>query len=876
MKKVFRRLLSFPLCILMVLCMVPSAIVTPVKAVNTNATVPILYLSPNANWRSNGARFAIYMWGPNNTNKWVNMSDSDGDGIYQASVPNGEWTEFYFCRMNGSTTANNFDNRWNKTVNLSFSAGNVLYTIDEGAWSQGGGSWSMYYGPINQSTFYLSPNYRWTEANARFVMYLLNRNGQNAWVDMTDADGDGTYQANVPTGTTWSHVIFCRMNPNNLENRWNTSNEDGRTKPMWGKTAVDISPAPGQNWYIITEGDWTGGNATNPKWSLDYMASSAYTAYSAEARTIYVDNTVYNWYSAQIEFYGTFDGKEHRTVASGSGFAMTRISPYLFKYVLPLACYVNGSVSITGSGGIGGGSSPSSGEASVVAEPKLVNADGTWEPLAVMASLATGTAFSGELDLTFYCSEGVTGTTFTLSGAGVPAEYTTATSFTNGQNIVVPVDDANVAFGTTVTLTVSGTKDGQAVSKTYTYEKGRKFYAEKPDDWDTVFATVINSSTPTSYFKNVKDPGIEMTYNSRTRLYEFVVVNEGNVSFIDHGNNKFSFYGNSSKKPAGKSEKWKKNKFTYNGNSYSYKLSPKDTTYQNWNIYPPLDISEAEITLSAEEFNYDGTEKTITYSATLNGKALTLGTDYIFEGHASATEPGIYVVKIKGIGDYTNYAKTNWRILDSVVITVDGVEKTGTIGKSFSAFVPETKDGKTFSHWVDGAGNVVSYSARYSFVVEKSVTLTSVYENIPEEKETVLSLKTAKSTYNGKNAIAFTFTHSVPEGYEMEEAGLLYATNKLAGADTNVPGYATVNLVGDTTLGVANVESVVKNQQSKVKKFVASYTNNDGMVQFYYAVGDNTTAYTYAVGYIKVRNTDTGAEETIYSDFIATTYSSIV
>ena len=44
-----------------------------------------LYLTPNANWKSEGARFAAYFFG--NGEKWVSMTDADKDGVYEVKVP---------------------------------------------------------------------------------------------------------------------------------------------------------------------------------------------------------------------------------------------------------------------------------------------------------------------------------------------------------------------------------------------------------------------------------------------------------------------------------------------------------------------------------------------------------------------------------------------------------------------------------------------------------------------------------------------------------------------------------------------------------------------------------------------------------------------
>ena len=104
------------------------------------ATPETLYLSPSANWKGDGARFAAYFFG--NGEKWVSMTDADSDGIYEVAVPAG-FPSVIFCRMNPGNTANNWNNKWNQTSDLTIpTTGTDLYTVKEGTWDKGGGTWS--------------------------------------------------------------------------------------------------------------------------------------------------------------------------------------------------------------------------------------------------------------------------------------------------------------------------------------------------------------------------------------------------------------------------------------------------------------------------------------------------------------------------------------------------------------------------------------------------------------------------------------------------------------------------------------------------------------------------------------------------------------
>ena len=99
-----------------------------------------LYLIPNANWKIDNARFAAYFFG--NSERWLDMTDADSDGCYECEIPEG-YPSVIFCRMNPNTTTNNWNNKWNQTADLTVPTdGTNCYTVKEGTWDQGGGTWS--------------------------------------------------------------------------------------------------------------------------------------------------------------------------------------------------------------------------------------------------------------------------------------------------------------------------------------------------------------------------------------------------------------------------------------------------------------------------------------------------------------------------------------------------------------------------------------------------------------------------------------------------------------------------------------------------------------------------------------------------------------
>ena len=118
----------------------PSAPVDPDAPEPTGLT---LYLKPNANWKADNARFAVYCWNASG-NSWENMTDSDGDGIYEVTVDPASCTSgVIFCRMNPNNSTNNWNNKWNQTADLKYDGINNMYTVKEGTWDKGGGTWSV-------------------------------------------------------------------------------------------------------------------------------------------------------------------------------------------------------------------------------------------------------------------------------------------------------------------------------------------------------------------------------------------------------------------------------------------------------------------------------------------------------------------------------------------------------------------------------------------------------------------------------------------------------------------------------------------------------------------------------------------------------------
>ena len=138
-KTSLKKFTSIALAVLMILSTFMVGAIT--ASADGTSTV---YLKPNANWNKDGARFAVYVF--NSTgNAWASMEADSVDGVYRADIPSGSWSSIIFCRMNGATTENNWDNKWNQTDDLTISGNEGKgYVVADGTWDKGGGSWVSY------------------------------------------------------------------------------------------------------------------------------------------------------------------------------------------------------------------------------------------------------------------------------------------------------------------------------------------------------------------------------------------------------------------------------------------------------------------------------------------------------------------------------------------------------------------------------------------------------------------------------------------------------------------------------------------------------------------------------------------------------------
>ena len=87
-----------------------------------------------SNWGYSGARYAIWV---NNDNAFTSMTKVS-DTLYKVTITNVS-SEIVFCRMNGSTTSNEWSNVWNQTADLDLQADKNCFKINDYSY----GDWSL-------------------------------------------------------------------------------------------------------------------------------------------------------------------------------------------------------------------------------------------------------------------------------------------------------------------------------------------------------------------------------------------------------------------------------------------------------------------------------------------------------------------------------------------------------------------------------------------------------------------------------------------------------------------------------------------------------------------------------------------------------------
>lgn len=198
-----------------------------------------LYLTPNSNWKIDNARYAAYFFGDGDA--WGSMVAVSGEkDLYEVTTPGTgkNFTNVIFCRMNPSATANNWNNKWNQTADLTYDGTKNHYTVKAGTWDNGGGTWSIY-----------------TEVVAApEKIYVVGYNGQ--WDPSTPleiAGEEGVYKAE---GVEFTSTTFKISTTKGSWDEFNATGLNVASNPIAIGETVALSKGASSDIIIATAGTY--------------------------------------------------------------------------------------------------------------------------------------------------------------------------------------------------------------------------------------------------------------------------------------------------------------------------------------------------------------------------------------------------------------------------------------------------------------------------------------------------------------------------------------------------------------------------------------------------------------------------------------------
>ena len=246
-----------------------------------------LYLTPNANWKKDNARFAAYFF--DNGETWVSMTKVAGEtGLYEVTIPtNKKYPKVIFCRMNPNASANNWNNKWNQTADLVIPTdGKNHYTVKENTWDKGGGTWSIWPVPTVKTyvdiTITVTANapasIKWANAGDKLAdatEYVAMTAGENNTYTYTlaqveEAKGvDYTIKVGDIVSTTKNTsknvtVDFKNLLPQvaieGIDGKWDSSNKMTVSDDYLTASITLPLAAKDHAWKLTIDAAWLGGS----------------------------------------------------------------------------------------------------------------------------------------------------------------------------------------------------------------------------------------------------------------------------------------------------------------------------------------------------------------------------------------------------------------------------------------------------------------------------------------------------------------------------------------------------------------------------------------------------------------------------------------
>ena len=189
---------------ILVLALVLVTLLTAVASMGfttSAATTRTIYFQPSSNWLEAGAWFQAWTWGGTSGDAWVTFTDSNYDGIYEATIPSDR-TGMKILRKGPDHAANSWTS-WAETSDLSITA--AKNCLSNTGWSNSM-TWSSIADPSTAVTFTVAgaaglAGTEWDNTNTANDMTLVSG---RVYEKTFTGVAAGTYEYKVLANHAWT------------------------------------------------------------------------------------------------------------------------------------------------------------------------------------------------------------------------------------------------------------------------------------------------------------------------------------------------------------------------------------------------------------------------------------------------------------------------------------------------------------------------------------------------------------------------------------------------------------------------------------------------------------------------------------------------
>ena len=309
-KRIGKQSISIVLAVMMMVSTMLVGAITSTAA-DTFAKDSILYVN-DKNVHKGNERWAAYFFNSKTDDAWVYCTAVSGESnLYSVVVPDS-YSTVIFCRMNGSKTENNWNNKWNQTGDLTAtSAGNNnLYTVSGWDFT---GSWGTYAAPssthnvtanFNNATVKLgndpltSGTPKTVDNNTDYTLTVKPDKGYtltSVKFGSEEKGADGTYIYNGSSATTITITTVKNADPkayfirNKFSGEWSTDQTDLKFTSASGTVLTatyDFNSVGGDVEFLIRTTDNKSWYKTNSTTALSETSNSVTlsTSYSNDVK----------------------------------------------------------------------------------------------------------------------------------------------------------------------------------------------------------------------------------------------------------------------------------------------------------------------------------------------------------------------------------------------------------------------------------------------------------------------------------------------------------------------------------------------------------------------------------------------------------------